>query len=207
MAKFGSEFLVLWSAEVIHFWSSLAKTQEKPFTDLFEVCVMIKFLQQRIVLTWDVESEAQKQLWHFGRPALPYWRRSRRACRDGQGRRWPMMCFPASKCASVKMQACVASLLSRYMYELVCTSRLGKRGTMIDRAETGSKGLDSEEERCFDLVRGLRRITVESAWAIKLLVCHFHPFFHWASSGLLFHPSLTKDNQTFHVCLFSCVRR
>lgn len=73
-----------------------------------------------------------------------------------------MMCFPASRSASEKMQACVASLLSRYMYQLVCISRLGKCGKMMDRGETGSKGLDSEEERCFDLVRGLKRMATES---------------------------------------------
>lgn len=40
--------------------------------------------------------------------------------------------------------------------------KVRKCGKMIDRGETGSKGLDSEEERCFDLVRGLKRIPTES---------------------------------------------
>lgn len=69
-AKFGSEFLVLRFTEVIHFWSSSAKTQEKPFTNLFKVRAVITFLQQGTVLTWDVERKAQKQLWHFSRLAL-----------------------------------------------------------------------------------------------------------------------------------------
>lgn len=200
MAKFGREFLELWSTEVIHFWSISTKTQEKPFTDLFRVCAMTTFFQQRIVLTWDVEP--QKQLWHFSRLALDCLSHiggNRNAGVETARVRGGQRC--ASRHLSTLQRKC--RHVRRTCY-LACISRFGKQGQMKDRAETGSKGLDSEEKRCFDLVRGLKRI---AGWAIKHLVHHFHPFFRSASSGLLFHPPLTKDNQSFHVCFFSCVRR
>lgn len=58
--------------------------------DLFKVCAMIKFLQQRIVLTPDAENDAQKQLWHLssaGFSCLSRISSNHDQCRDRRGQR------------------------------------------------------------------------------------------------------------------------